>query len=441
MHVHILGICGTFMGGIAALARQHGHTVSGSDRGIYPPMSDQLARLGIAVSPLDDLDQFDPEPDVVVVGNVMSRGYPAVEHLLNARLPFTSGPEWLARHVLRERKVIAVAGTHGKTTTASLVAWLLDSAGLAPGFLIGGVSQNFDVSARLGDGEWFVVEADEYDTAFFDKRSKFVHYGPTVAVLNNLEYDHADIFPDLDAIKTQFHHLVRTVPGNGSLVVNADDVNLADVLKRGAWTPITGFGEHAKWRAVLDNKQLGVSCDDRPVARVPWALPGSHNAANAAAACAAVCAAGVDASQLAQGLATFGGVKRRAELVGEAADVRVYDDFAHHPTAVRLTLEGFRPRVGQGRLLAVVELRSNTMKLGVHASALSDALDLADLAWICAAPGTVPTAGRAQTVHGVDALLEQVINAARAGDTIVVMSNGGFSGFSRRLAEALAQRA
>jgi len=333
-----------------------------------------------------------------------------------------------------------VAGTHGKTTTASMVAWLLESAGLTPGFLIGGVPQNFDVSARTGEGEWFVVEADEYDTAFFDKRSKFVHYGPTVAVLNNLEFDHADIFADLDAIKTQFHHLVRTVPGNGALIVNADDGNLADVLKRGAWTPVTGFGEHAQWRAALEPPTLDVACDDRSVASVTWSLPGSHNAANAAAACAAAAAAGVEHSALAQGLETFGGVKRRAELVGEVADVRVYDDFAHHPTAVRLTLEGFRPRVGQGRLLAVVELRSNTMKLGVHAKALASALDLADLAWVCAAPGTEPAQGRAQTVHGVDALLGQVNESARAGDTIVVMSNGGFSGFSQRLTQMLAQK-
>lgn len=436
MHVHILGICGTFMGGIAALAREAGHRVSGSDRGIYPPMSEQLQRLGIPVFALEDPGQFDPAPDVVVIGNVMSRGAPAVEIVLNERLPFTSGPAWLAEHVLRQRRVIAVAGTHGKTTTSSLVAWLLENAGLEPGFLIGGVPGNFGVSARTGGSDWFVVEADEYDTAFFDKRSKFVHYGPTVAVLNNLEFDHADIFADLDAIKAQFHHFVRTVPGNGALVVNAGDANLADVLRKGAWSPITSFGEGGDWTGQLDGDNVAIRHGDNLVCAAAWSLPGTHNALNAVAGCAAVSHAGVEMASLAAGLSSFKGVRRRTERVSVAGPVEVYDDFAHHPTAVRLTLEGFRARDRGGRLLAVVELRSNTMKLGIHAQALDEALALADRAWVRTPHSGMTEAVNATVLHDIDTLLAAVIETVRPGDTIVVMSNGGFEGFAGRLAAA-----
>lgn len=436
MHVHILGICGTFMGGIAALARAAGHTVTGSDKNIYPPMSDQLAKLGIDIYALDDLAQFTSTVDEVVIGNVMSRGAPAVEHVLNERMRYTSGPAWLARHVLRERRVVAVAGTHGKTTTASLVAWLLESAGMAPGFLIGGIPNNFEVSARFGSGDWFVVEADEYDTAFFDKRSKFVHYGPTVAILNNLEFDHADIFADLEAIKTQFHHFIRTVPGNGTVVVNEDDDNLADVLRRGLWSTRVAFGQQSAWRASWSDDGLAVQHPDGLVQPDAWALPGRHNALNAAAACAAARCAGVAHEKLAAALGGFQGVRRRAECVGQVQGVAVYDDFAHHPTAVRMTLRGFRAQARGGRVLAVVELRSNTMKLGVHAAQLQEALELADAAWVFDASGAQEAPG-APRFDDIDGLLRAVRGATRDGDTVVVMSNGGFGGFARRLVEQL----
>ena len=440
MHVHILGICGTFMGGVAALAREAGHRVTGADANIYPPMSDRLAELGISVAPLDDLAQFDPLPDVVIVGNVMTRGMPAVEHLLNERLPMTSGPQWLCEHVLRQRKVIAVAGTHGKTTTSALIAWLLSSAEVDAGFLIGGVPTNFGCTARLGSAPWFVVEADEYDTAFFDKRSKFVHYCPTVAVLNNLEFDHADIFADLAAIETQFHHLVRLVPGNGSLVVNARDDNLDRVLTRGAWSQRVTFNDpkswHADWR---EDGSIGVHHAGALVAEATWSLPGEHNASNAAAACAAATIAGVPRVSLSAGLASFEGVARRAQIVAPSGAATVIDDFAHHPTAVRTTLAGLartRRRAG-GRLLAVLELRSNTMRSGLHAEALESALALADQAYLSGASDVSEAPYRMPIESDVDALLARVGQDARAGDTIVVMSNGGFANFSRRLAAAL----
>ncbi len=437
MHVHILGICGTFMGGIAALARAAGHTVTGSDKNVYPPMSDQLAALDIDLFALDDLAQFVPTIDVVVIGNVMSRGAVAVEHVLNERMPYTSGPAWLARHVLRQQRVIAVAGTHGKTTTASMVAWLLECAGLSPGFLIGGVPNNFGLSARFGAGDWFVVEADEYDTAFFDKRSKFVHYGPTVAVLNNLEFDHADIFPNLDAIKTQFHHLVRTVPGNGTIVVNEDDRNLADVLRTGLWSPRVGFGERAPWRAALSGGRLTVLYPGGEVRSDAWSLPGQHNALNAAAACAAASCAGAAPDGLREALTGFAGVRRRAEQVGHVGGVTVYDDFAHHPTAIRKTLTGFRSQAQGRRLLAVVELRSNTMKLGIHALELNESLELADEAWLFAGDDAAPAHSGVPRFSDIDALLRAVHQVARANDIIVVMSNGGFGGFARRLVALL----
>ncbi|MFK7885684.1 MAG: UDP-N-acetylmuramate:L-alanyl-gamma-D-glutamyl-meso-diaminopimelate ligase [Gammaproteobacteria bacterium] len=440
MHIHILGICGTFMGGIAALARAQGHRVTGSDQNIYPPMSDRLAALEIDVTPLDDLAQFSPRPDVVVVGNVMSRGAPAVEYVLNEGLTYTSGPQWLSENILASRRVIAVAGTHGKTTTASMVAWLLESAGLAPGFLIGGVPHNFGGTARLGAGEWFVVEADEYDTAFFDKRSKFVHYQPTVAILNNLEFDHADIFADLAAIATQFHHLVRIVPGRGALVVNDSDPALREVLERGLWSPLIKFCAPDGWSAALSEQQLRIEFEGAHRVAVKWALPGQHNANNAVAASAAATYAGVTAAQLQAGLATFAGVRRRADEIRPSGEVTVIDDFAHHPTAVRKTLHGLREHAAGARLIAVVELRSNTMKLGVHAKALDEALALADVAYVCAPTGLNLSFENAQVHTDTEKLLQQVLEQTGSGDTVVVMSNGGFANFSQRLALACDQR-
>lgn len=446
MHVHILGICGTFMGGVAALAKAAGHRVTGSDRAIYPPMSEQLAALGIAVAQIDDLAQFDETPDVVVVGNVMSRGAVAVEFMLNQGLAYTSGPAWLADHVLRNRFVIAVAGTHGKTTTAAMTAWLLEEAGMAPGFLIGGVPKNFATSARMGETPFFVVEADEYDCAFFDKRSKFVHYRPRTVVLNNLEFDHADIFADLEAIKTQFHHLIRTVPGSGRIIVNGADQELAEVLARGLWTPTTAFGDapQSVWRAQTDGTTLTVQYHRETVGELPWAFPGAHNAQNAAAACAAAHDAGVPVDVLMTGLKTYAGVKRRAELVGDAGCVRVFDDFAHHPTAIKMTLAGFKKRGGAGRLLAVLEPRSNTMRMGIHKNALAGALSDADRSWIYRSPdlafdldAVAAEAPGASVCTSHEQLIAEVTREARAGDQVVVMSNGSFAGLHGRLLAAL----
>ncbi|MEM6639553.1 MAG: UDP-N-acetylmuramate:L-alanyl-gamma-D-glutamyl-meso-diaminopimelate ligase [Pseudomonadota bacterium] len=440
MHVHILGVCGTFMGGVAALAVQAGHRVTGADANVYPPMSDRLADLGISVLPLQSIDQFEERPDVVVVGNVMTRGMPAIEYLLNEQLPMTSGPQWLADHVLHNRRVVAVAGTHGKTTTTSLLAWLFQQAGVDAGFLVGGVPNNFGTSARLGSDPVFVVEADEYDSAFFDKRSKFVHYRPQVAVLNNLEFDHADIFRDLDAIKTQFHHLVRTVPGNGALVVNSDDAHLQDVLDMGVWTPQVTFGTTGVWHAEWDGvRGINVRCNGGTVAETAWDLPGEHNASNAAAACAAAVAAGLDSAQLADGLATFNGVQRRMQKIGPSGPVTVYDDFAHHPTAIRGTLEGQR-RAAPGRLLAVVELRSNTMRTGYHARDVESAVAVADESFLCAGAEVSQDHYTAPLWRSVERVIERVSDTARPGDTVVVMSNGGFGNFSRRLAGRLNDR-
>lgn len=367
MKLHILGICGTFMGGIAALARELGHQVEGSDANIYPPMSDQLAALGIVLKTGYRAAHLDPPPDLVVVGNALSRGSPAIEHLLNEGIPYVSGPQWIGETVLAARHVFAIAGTHGKTTTTSMLAFILDAAGRGPGFLVGGVPENFGVSARLGRGPEFVIEADEYDTAFFDKRSKFVHYHPHVCILNNLEFDHADIFPDVGAIQRQFHHLVRIVPGNGHLIVNAEDSRLAEVLAMGAWTPVTTFGiERGEWRARLmaaDGSAFAVIRDSRAIGEVRWNLLGRHNVMNALAALAAADAGGVDAAQAITALGDFRNAKRRMELIGEYAGVRVYDDFAHHPTAIGTTLAGLRAHVGTARILVCMEPRSNSMRL------------------------------------------------------------------------------
>ena len=450
MKLHILGICGTFMGGVAALAREQGHAVDGSDLNVYPPMSTQLEHLGITLSQGYRPEAIAADTDVVVVGNALARGNAAVEHVLDAQLNYTSGAEWLRDNVLPGRTTLAVAGTHGKTTTTSILAFLLDAAGRDPGFLVGGVPENFGVSARMGSGKEFVVEADEYDTAFFDKRSKFVHYRPTVAILNNLEYDHADIFPDLAAIQRQFHHLVRIVPGNGRLIVNGEDGALKEVLAMGCWTPVERFAIDAdvEWRARLlreDGSEFAVLHHGQEIAVVRWDMLGRHNVMNGLAAVAAAHAVGVDLAAVIPKLVDFVSVKRRLENIGNARGVTVYDDFAHHPTAIRTTLEGLRARVGAARVLVAMEPRSHSMRMGAHAGQIAPALDAADvtvflhrpeLAWDA---GTVVSAlrGLGETAASVDALIERLTQLARPGDHLVFMSNGGFEGAPRRALAAL----
>jgi UDP-N-acetylmuramate: L-alanyl-gamma-D-glutamyl-meso-diaminopimelate ligase len=457
MKIHILGIAGTFMGGVAALARERGVQVEGSDQAVYPPMSTQLEALGIALREGYDPAHIGADCDAVVIGNALSRGNPAVEHVLDAGLPYTSGAQWLADHVLPGRRVVAVAGTHGKTSTTSLLAWLLERAGAEPGFLVGGVAPDLGVSARLGAGEVFVVEADEYDTAFFDKRSKFVHYRPRVAILNNLEYDHADIFPDVAAIQRQFHHLVRTVPGHGRLVVNGEDARLAEVLAMGCWTPVERFGLDAAPGVVLDWRAELVQADGR-VFRVwrhgelagtaEWSLLGRHNVMNALAALAAAEALGHDAVSLLPHLAGFAGIKRRLEVLGTPAGVTVYDDFAHHPTAIATTLAGLRAKVGDARIVVAMEPRSNSMRLGAHAAELAPALAEADtvvflqrptLPWD-AAPVLGALRGEGVLVAEVEALVAALAARVSPGDHVVFMSNGGFDGAPRRFLAALAAR-
>ncbi len=459
MHVHILGICGTFMGGVAAIARSAGHRVSGSDRNVYPPMSTQLAALGIELSDGFGTEQLNPRPDVVVVGNVCTRGMPVIEALLESGIPYTSGPEWLAREVLAERWVLAVAGTHGKTTTAAMLAWILEDAGLAPGFLIGGIPGNFAQSARLGELPFFVIEADEYDTAFFDKRAKFVHYRPRTLVLNNLEFDHADIYPDLAAIERQFHHLVRTVPGSGRLLVNARDAHLARVLAQGCWSEVERFARAGagaaaapQWTAELaagsDGSEFSVRWGEQTCGTVRWPLMGLHNVDNALAAIGAARHAGVPPSRACAALADFAGVRRRMELRGTVAGVKVYDDFAHHPTAIATTLEGLRRRVGSERIIAVLEPRSHTMRVGTHRDTLADSLRGADSVWLYApsdlgwdALGALRgLGGKAHVAHDLDGLIAGLGHELRAGDHALLMSNGGFGGLHERLLARLAAR-
>jgi UDP-N-acetylmuramate: L-alanyl-gamma-D-glutamyl-meso-diaminopimelate ligase len=447
MHIHILGICGTFMGGIALLAREQGVRVSGSDANVYPPMSTQLEEQGIDLHEGYSPAHLSPAPDQVVIGNALARGNPAVEHVLNEKLAYTSGPQWLAEHVLADRWVLAVAGTHGKTSTASLLAWILEYAGLSPGFLIGGIPANFGVSARLGSGPFFVVEADEYDTAFFDKRSKFVHYRPRTLVLNNLEFDHADIFPDLGAIKRQFHHLVRTVPGNGLIIENGDDANLAEVLDMGCWTPreaVSVSGRIAMWqvhRQSADGSRFDVLLEGRLAGTVNWQQIGEHNMHNALAAIAAARHAGVTVSMAIAAMTEFQGVKRRLEVRGRVNGVTVYDDFAHHPTAIATTLQGLRNRVGSARILLVLEPRSNTMRMGVHSGTLAASMQGADRIWMHE-PGdlawslsdvALATGVPASVSGSVEAIVDEVVREARSGDHILVMSNGGFGGIHERL--------
>jgi UDP-N-acetylmuramate: L-alanyl-gamma-D-glutamyl-meso-diaminopimelate ligase len=445
MHIHILGICGTFMGGIAAIARAAGHKVTGCDANVYPPMSTQLQALGIEL-----IEGFAPEqatlaPDLFVIGNVVTRGNVLMEEILDRGLPYISGPQWLAENVLRGKWVLAVAGTHGKTTTTSMLAWMLEQGGLNPGFLVGGVPENFGISARLGGTPFFVIEADEYDTAFFDKRSKFVHYGPRTAILNNLEFDHADIFADLAAIETQFHHLVRTVPGNGLVVSNGADANLERVLSRGCWTPVERYGVAAGWQAEARHADgFDVLCNGVPQGRVRWGLLGEHNVANALAAIAAARHAGVPAGTAIEALTTFKNVKRRMEVKGTANRVTVYDDFAHHPTAIFTTIAGLRANIGKARLLAVLEPRSNTMKQGALKDQLAASLAAADqvfcysagLNWDAAAV-LAPLGIKAGVSDNLDRLIEQIAAAARPGDHVLIMSNGGFGGIHGKLLERL----
>ncbi|MFO7541763.1 MAG: UDP-N-acetylmuramate:L-alanyl-gamma-D-glutamyl-meso-diaminopimelate ligase [Thiobacillus sp.] len=448
MHLHILGICGTFMGGLAAIARAAGHTVTGCDANVYPPMSDQLRALGIELTEGWDASQIDLQPDVFVVGNVVTRGNPLMEAILECGLAYTSGPQWLADTVLREKWVLAVAGTHGKTTTSAMLAWILEEASLQPGFLIGGVPQNFDVSARLTDSPFFVIEADEYDTAFFDKRSKFVHYRPRTVILNNLEYDHADIFPDLTAIETQFHHLIRTLPGNGLVISNGREPSLERVFERGLWTPVERFGDRDGWAAGEPDADghFDVFFNHTLQGRVEWALIGEHNRMNALAAIAAARHAGVPAAAAIDALSRFENVKRRMEVRGVVNGITVYDDFAHHPTAITTTLEGLRAKVGQARILAVLEPRSNTMKLGVMKAALPASLAAADqvycyganLGWD-AAEALAPLGRKACVFDNLEKLVSQLVADARPGDHVLMMSNGGFGGIHAKLLDALHQ--
>ena len=462
MHIHILGICGTFMGGIAAIARQAGHRVTGCDANVYPPMSTQLEAQGIELiegySP-EQLSQFETMPDLFVIGNVVSRGNPLMEAILNRGLPYISGPQWLGEQVLYGRHVLAVAGTHGKTTTSAMLTWILEYNNYKPGYLIGGVPLNFTVSARLGESQYFVIEADEYDTAFFDKRSKFVHYRPRTAILNNLEFDHADIFADLAAIETQFHHLVRTVPGNGLVLVNGEELALERVIARGAWAPVETFGQDPQnaWGFIaMPGDDFTVLHSGKEVATVRWVIDsgvmGRHNQLNALAAIAAANHIGISPADAAKALGEFKNVKRRLETIGVKNQITVYDDFAHHPTAIATTLDGLRRRVGNARILAVLEPRSNTMKLGVMKAQLPASLEKADLTFAYGAQAGKESLGwdltevlsplnqqsaRAQAHDDLHALVNAITKEAKPGDHILVMSNGGFGGVHQKILQAL----
>jgi UDP-N-acetylmuramate: L-alanyl-gamma-D-glutamyl-meso-diaminopimelate ligase len=445
-HLHILGICGTFMGGLAAIARQAGYRVTGCDANVYPPMSEQLDALGIELTEGYGAGQLALAPDLWVVGNVVTRGNPLMEAILDAGAPYVSGPQWLAEHVLAGRHVLAVAGTHGKTGTASMLAWILEHAGRKPGFLIGGVPVNFGVSARLGEGQPFVIEADEYDTAFFDKRSKFVHYRARTAILNNLEFDHADIFHDLAAIERQFHHFVRILPRSGLIVSNGRDDALERVLAQGCWTPVERFGGAGAWQPGSPDDQNGfdVRLQGEALGRVRWTQAGEHNRMNALAAIAAARHAGVETMAAIEALANFQGVRRRLERRGEARGITIYDDFAHHPTAILATLEGLRARVGAARILAVLEPRSNTMRLGVMKDRLAASLGLADRTYVYAAglgwdaaAALRPLGVRARGFEHLEDLVAAVATEARSGDHVLVMSNGGFGGVHEKLLAAI----
>ncbi|WP_300495617.1 UDP-N-acetylmuramate:L-alanyl-gamma-D-glutamyl-meso-diaminopimelate ligase [uncultured Methylophaga sp.] len=449
MHIHILGICGTFMGGLALLARERGFDVSGSDANVYPPMSDQLAAAGIDVMQGYLPEHLQPAPDMVVMGNAMSRGNPAVEYVLNQNLPYISGPQWLAENILLNRWVLAVSGTHGKTTTSSMLAWILEYAGMQPGFLIGGVPGNFGQSAAIGNTPFFVIEADEYDTAFFDKRSKFIHYHPRTLVINNLEFDHADIFADLTAIQTQFHHLIRTIPAEGLVITPHAVPAIEQTLQRGCWTPRQTLNDvQSDWQ-LTETAEDGHSFTvqhNQNTGKVDWSLLGQHNVNNALAAIAAAHHVGVTVEHACEALNQFKGVKRRLELRGERRGIRVYDDFAHHPTAIASTLQGLRANVGQQRLIAVLEPRSNTMKMGVHEHTLAASLNAADKVILYQDPNLTWSLDNIQQQLGdssvllrnIDDVVDQLVSQSKAGDHIVVMSNGGFGGIHQKILDALA---
>lgn len=449
MHIHILGICGTFMGGIAAIAKAMGHKVTGSDANVYPPMSTQLQELGIELTQGYDPQQFEPRPDMVVVGNAMSRGNPAVEYVLAQNLPYTSGPQWLLEHVLKDCWVLAVSGTHGKTSTSSMLAWILEYAGMQPGFLIGGIPENFGISARVGGSPFFVIEADEYDSAFFDKRSKFVHYRPNTLILNNMEFDHADIFDDLAAIQKQFHHMIRMVPGNGLILAPKTDKSIAETLDMGCWTPVQYLG--GEWQVAnpsADGGEFDILLEQELQGRVQWSLLGEHNINNAMMAIAAARHVGVQPQTAIEALGQFVNVKRRMEIKGEVAGITVYDDFAHHPTAIETTLKGLRAKVGQKRILAVLEPRSNTMKMGIHQHTLANSWQQADqvlifepdnLSWNfeqIVAQSQTPARSYAQ----LDSLIHTLTGLAQADDHILIMSNGGFGGIHQKLLTQLERK-
>ncbi len=454
MHIHILGICGTFMGSLAILAKQLGHRVTGSDANVYPPMSTQLEQQGIELIQGYDPVQLEPAPDMVVIGNAMSRGNPCVEHVLEHNLRYTSGPQWLHDNLLADRWVLAVAGTHGKTTTATMLAWILEQAGMSPGFLIGGVPLNFETSARIGETPFFVIEADEYDTSFFDKRSKFVHYHPRTLILNNLEFDHADIFPDLAAIQRQFHHLMRILPATGQVIMPADSAALDDVIDMGCWSErvLTGFDRRASWSAQLlseDGSHFSVQHQGESLGEVCWSLTGLHNVSNAINALVAARHVGVQPEHAIEALSRFGGVKRRMERLGEVAGITVYDDFAHHPSAIQTTLEGLRARVGKRQaVVAVIEPRSNTMRLGAHKAQLAEATAMADQVYWYQPEGLdwsldevvaqSPVPARLETE--ICPLVNRLASELPRGAQVVIMSNGGFGGIHQKLLKALEQR-
>lgn len=466
MHIHILGICGTFMGSLGVLAKQLGYSVTGSDQNVYPPMSTQLQEQGITLSQGYDPAHFaGPEadsPDMIVIGNTCSRGNPAVEYILENNLPYCSGPQWLSDHVLKDRWVLAVAGTHGKTTTTSMLTWILESAGLEPGYLVGGVPKNFSTSARLGKAPFFVIEADEYDSAFFDKRSKFIHYRAKTAILGNLEFDHADIFPNLASIQAQFNHLLKTIPQSGLVIAPLHNANLDAVFAKGIWCPqqffTIGDDAQAQWRVQPLDKQgahfkVSYSNAEGEVhGEVKWDLLGNHNIQNGAAALAAACHVGVSLEDGCKALSAFAGVKRRLELLGKFAGVKLYDDFAHHPTAIKTTLDGFRARLDEsaesGRLICVIEARSNTMKMGYHQATLAASLSAANLVIWYKSEATkldlVAIGDESGTdfrsFSNTDAIISEVVQEAVAGDHVIIMSNGGFEGIHQRLAEALSKK-
>lgn len=454
MHLHILGICGTFMGSLALLARQLGHKVTGSDQNVYPPMSTQLQNVGIDIMQGYDRSHLQPHPDLVIVGNAMKRGIDAVEYMLDEGLPYTSGPQFLAEHILQGKHVLGVAGTHGKTTTSTMLAWVLDFAGLNPGFLIGGVPLCFEHSARMGGGQYFVVEADEYDSAFFDKRSKFVHYHPKTVILNNLEFDHADIFDDLSAIQKQFHHLVRTIPSNGQIIAPSSEQHIDEVLAMGCWSPVvsTGLiGEQAGLTAELladDGSHFKVLHDGQVVGEVKWSMTGLHSVSNALVTISASHHVGVEMATACQALSQFAGVKRRMELLATVNGIEVYDDFAHHPTAIATTLDGARKRLGERKLWAIIEPRSNTMRMGTHKSALADSAVLADeviwyqpegLDWDLQ-PVIDGAKNSAQLCTNLNDIIQRIVNEAKDGDVVVIMSNGGFGGLHQKLITALQEK-